>query len=114
MSYTFSNLSLAELAAGNSHLFETAYYPSVFSLPEWLTAWWQVFGEGSELLLAVISRDNKEIGITPLKVNNKKASFIGDSGVCDYMDFTIKKGKEAIFFESLLDELKKRSIVSLE
>ncbi len=114
MSYTFSNLGLAELIARNSLSPEVIKYPSIFSLPVWMEAWWQVFGRGSEFMLAVISHKGTEIGIAPLKIKNKKASFIGDSAVCDYLDFIIKKGEEAIFFKSLLDELKKRGIISLE
>ena len=104
MSYTFSNFSLAELGARNSHLLKNTKFMSIFSLPAWLDAWWQVFGGDSNLLLAVFSQDDTEIGIAPLRVKNKKASFIGDGGVCDYLDFIIKKGKEVIFLKSLLDE----------
>jgi len=114
MSYTFSNLSLDEFAVLNNRSPEEINYPAVFSLPEWLTAWWQVFGGDYELLLAVIRKDDEEIGVAPLKVKNKKASFIGDKAVCDYLDFVVKKGNEEDFFEILLDELVKRCITNLE
>jgi len=114
MSYTFSKLNLVELASGNSDLAKTAKYPSVFSLPEWLTTWWQVFGGDFEPMLAVIGNGDEETGIAPLKVKNERASFIGDKSVCDYLDFIVKEGKEAVFFTSLLGELGKRKITNLE
>lgn len=89
-------------------------WPSVFVLPGWLKAWWQVFGAGSSLFLGLVKRDDAVIGVAPLKVVGDTASFIGDASICDYLDFVISPGRETEFFSILLDEMKKRGISHLE
>jgi len=82
-------------------------------LPRWLKVWWQEFGGGSKLYLFEVKQDKNIIGIAPLMVNESEASFIGNSDVCDYMDFIVTPGKELPFFTALLDKLKKDGIKEL-
>lgn len=85
----------------------------LFVLPGWLESWWRVFGAKTGLLLWEISKGGRVIGIAPLRVSKKEAMFIGDAGICDYLDFIISPGREDEFFSILLDELKARGITRL-
>jgi len=88
-------------------------WPSVFVLPDWLDAWWQVFGAGYEPLVVVVKEDEEVIGIAPLKLKDGVASFIGDNSVCDYLDFITAPGKEDAFARALLDYLTAHEVKSL-
>ena len=87
---------------------------SVFVLPPWLKVWWQEFKPEAGLYLSVVRQDNEVIGIAPLRIENGKALFIGSADVCDYMDFIIAPGKEADFFNTLLDDLCQKGINNLD
>jgi CelD/BcsL family acetyltransferase involved in cellulose biosynthesis len=73
---------------------------------EWLSSWWEVFGENERLSLITITDEGKIIGIAPLiitKVINKaglklrKLTFVGD-GLTDYHDLLVvnDRRKEAL------------------
>jgi len=84
----------------------------VFVLPGWLKAWWKSFGSDDLCLLSV--RDGDEvIGIAPLQITGKEAHFIGDSDVCDYLDFVIAPGREADFFDAVLGYLRSKGVTHL-
>ncbi len=86
----------------------------LFILPCWLEVWWGVFGASVDLLLCLVRQGDMVIGVAPLKVEGKRASFIGDINVCDYLDFVIAPGKEQDFFNVLIDHLKDRGINCLD
>jgi CelD/BcsL family acetyltransferase involved in cellulose biosynthesis len=54
------------------------------------------------------------IGLAPLQLKGSSASFIGGIDVCDYQDFITVAGREAAFFEILLDHLGRQGIAQLE
>jgi CelD/BcsL family acetyltransferase involved in cellulose biosynthesis len=85
-----------------------------FVLPIWLKVWWNVFGSESELSLWAIRHGEQIIGIAPLSVDGQAASFIGDTDVCDYLDFVIAPGWEQEFFDVLLDHLHQQGIKCLD
>ena len=87
---------------------------SVFVLPTWLGVWWQVFQPPAELYLRAARQQAEIIGIAPLQIKEATASFIGSTDVCDYMDFVITPGREADFFNILLDDLKEEGITRLD
>jgi CelD/BcsL family acetyltransferase involved in cellulose biosynthesis len=90
------------------------YWSSPFVLPPWLKVWWQNFGAGNELYLAVI-RDNEQIiGVAPLQLHGDTASIIGGENVCDYLDFVVMLGREIEFFNIMLDDLQQRHIRKLD
>jgi CelD/BcsL family acetyltransferase involved in cellulose biosynthesis len=89
-------------------------WSSVFILPVWMQTWWQVFGDEAELYLRAVRRGGKVIGIAPLKVKDGVASFVGNSDVCDYLDFIVVPGEEAAFYNTLLDDLSGNGIKRLE
>ncbi len=88
-------------------------WPSVFVLPGWLDAWWQVFGAGYEPLMLVVREGDEAIGLAPLKIKDGVASFIGDNSVCDYLDFIVAPGKEEAFSRAILDYLAAQRVKSL-
>ena len=85
----------------------------VFVLPNWLKIWWHTFGAGSDLFLCAVREGEGLAGIAPLMVKGKKASLIGDTDVCDYLDFIVAPEKGKPFFGALLDHLSKKGITHL-
>jgi CelD/BcsL family acetyltransferase involved in cellulose biosynthesis len=86
----------------------------IFVLPPWLEIWWHEFGFEAELYLGAVRQEGAIIGIAPLLLRGAEASFIGSTDVCDYLDFVIVPGKEADFFNILLDDLRCRGISRLD
>ena len=113
MSLTVTQESFDSLTACCDDPAHCLKWNSVFVLPDWLEVWWKEFRPHSELYLGAVRQNDKIIGIAPLQVNNGRASFIGSTDVCDYLDFIIAPGEENTFFGILLDDLKKRGINNL-
>ena len=86
----------------------------VFLLPGWLAAWWSHFGEDTQIHLLAIREDEVVIGIAPLRLVEGHALFLGDTDVCDYLDFIIQPGKEGVFFEVLFQHLRARGMEDLQ
>ncbi len=86
----------------------------LFVTPAWLGSWWPVFGNGFKAFLAVVRKEKSIIGIAPLKLEGKTASFMGSPDVADYQDFITKPGGEKEFFGFLPGELKKNGINRLD
>jgi len=105
MTYTVSKENLAQLGKYYLPGVNGLLWPAVFVLPGWLDAWWQVFGAGFEPLVLIVREDDEVIGIAPLKFKDRMASFIGDSSVCDYLDFVVAPGREDAFSRELLEYL---------
>ena len=78
---------------------------TVFFTPQWQKVWWEQFGDGAEMLLLFLKRDNRLEGIAPLARRNGTISFIGDQDVCDYNDFLVSRGAESRFYPCLLEHL---------
>jgi CelD/BcsL family acetyltransferase involved in cellulose biosynthesis len=89
-------------------------WQSLFVLPPWLKAWWEVFRpEWEECLVSV--RDGEElIGIAPLMVSGRIAQFMGSPDICDCFDLVAAPGKEQLFCRALLDYLRSRGISMLD
>lgn len=94
---------------------ETAGTNTVFQTYEWLSTWWEYFGQGKELLLLVANKNDNVVGIAPLMIMKMRvkglpfyrvANFIG-SGTSDYLDFILKKGCEKEVLSEIIDYLKK-------
>lgn len=114
MSYTVSEDSLDSLDSYRTDSKQTLNWTSVFVLPAWLQVWWQIFGSGAELFIRTVRQGEKIIGIAPLMLKEKTAFIIGNTDVCDYLDFIVAPGTEDDFFNTLLDDLKKNDIRSLD
>ena len=87
---------------------------SIFVLPAWLEVWWRTFQPNTELYLTVVRDSSNIIGIAPLHLKGKEAHFVGSPDVCDYQDFIIVPGREAEFFNVLLDDLARKGIWQLD
>lgn len=113
MNYTISREELKNLGKYYGGGVDDLRWPSVFVLPGWLDAWWQVFGAGYKPLILVVRENDEVIGIAPLKLKDGTVSVIGDNSVCDYLDFITAPGKESAFALALLDYLLSHGVKSL-
>ena len=106
MSYTVHEDSLDNLDSYRLDSTQTPDWPSVFVLPVWLKVWWRVFGGGYEPYVRTVRHEGKTAGIAPLMVKDGTVYLIGDTDVCDYLDFVVTPGMEDGFFYALLDDLR--------
>ena len=90
-------------------------------LHEWLTTWWQVFGDESrELFIITVRKNDQLVGIAPLLrrkvkyfklIPSHRLEFIGsgeseaDEICSDYLDFIIRKENRIEILETLLEHL---------
>jgi len=86
----------------------------IFVLPCWLEAWWREFGSGAEQHLCAVRQKETVIGIAPLLLKDRRASFIGSADVSDYLDFVVAPGRAQHFFDVLLDNLGQKGISCLD
>ena len=114
MSYVVTQESFDSLASCWANPSHSLKWNSLFVLPAWLKVWWQELGTGAELYLGSVRQGERVIGIAPLLVNEKTASFIGSADVCDYLDFVVAPGRERDFFNVLLDDLREKGINQLD
>ncbi len=105
MDYSIEAGDFSSLEAGWEGLLAASTGFHVFFTPQWQSAWWQVFGDDSELMLLAASQKGEMAGIIPLRCREQTVSFIGSSDVCDYMDFVIPPGREPAVLSKLLDYL---------
>jgi CelD/BcsL family acetyltransferase involved in cellulose biosynthesis len=88
---------------------------------EWLSTWWDVFGEGRELYLLVVRDDEQLIGIAPLSrrairhygvLSYRRLEFLAsgedeaDEICSEYLDFILRRGREPEALTSLFDFLR--------
>jgi CelD/BcsL family acetyltransferase involved in cellulose biosynthesis len=106
---TFGGLSSRWMQPGDA-----LQWHCLFVLPPWLEAWWAAFGGGREPCLIGVERGEDLIGLAPFRVEGKEASFIGDSDVCDYLDFVLAPGRGPEFFPVLIKELRRLGIRQLD
>jgi len=114
MSYSVSEDSLDKLNSYRADSTNTLDWPSVFILPAWMKVWWQIFGSGNELYVRTVRQGENIAGIAPLMVKEETALLIGDTDVCDYLDFIVTPDMEDGFFNTLLDDLKANGICELD
>src|SRR5438034_8066858 len=87
---------------------------------EWLTTWWDVFGDERELYLLVVRDGVEVIGIAPLLrrmvqhygwLPYRRIEFLAsgeaeaDEICSDYLDFIFRRGREADALEAILNYL---------
>jgi CelD/BcsL family acetyltransferase involved in cellulose biosynthesis len=114
MSYSVLDDNLAGLKAYRADAGQKLNWSSVFVLPEWMEVWWRSFGGGAEMRLRTVRVGASVAGIAPLMVRDNTAWLIGDTDVCDYLDFIIVPGREKDFCAIILDDLKENGISQLE
>ena len=71
---------------------------TVFSTPEWLGTWWQVFGKDRPLHVVAFRQDGELVGLAPLmrsvEDGHRCVCFIGGLDVSDYFDILVRQGQE--------------------
>ncbi|UCH42413.1 MAG: GNAT family N-acetyltransferase [Dehalococcoidales bacterium] len=114
MTYTITEESFDSLALYRNEYGNRLNWHLVFMLPEWLKVWWQELATGADLYLRAVKEGETVIGIAPLMIDGKTASFAGSVNVCDYLDFVVAYGREEDFFNVLLADLQQRGINQLD
>ncbi len=76
---------------------------TVFVTPLWHRTWWNSFGHASDLRLLSARSNGSLIGIAPLREAGGALHFIGDTDLCDYNDFLVRRGSEEPFYTALFD-----------
>ncbi|UCH43675.1 MAG: GNAT family N-acetyltransferase [Dehalococcoidales bacterium] len=114
MTYTITEESFDSLALYRNEYGDRLNWHLVFMLPEWLKVWWEELGTGAETYLRAVRQEDTIIGIAPLKVDGRMASFLGSVNVCDYLDFVAAPGREEDFFNVLLADLQQNGISHLD
>jgi CelD/BcsL family acetyltransferase involved in cellulose biosynthesis len=85
-----------------------------FVSPAWLSAWWQCFGGGAELLLLMVADNGRLLGVAPLMVEEgRTVRLIGSEDVSDYLDFLVLEGDQQQFFTILVSHLQQMGISQL-
>jgi len=105
MSYSIEAEDFSSLETAWEELLSASTTRHIFFTPQWQKAWWQAFGNDNQLLLLSVQRDSELMGIIPLMHKGERISFIGNSDVCDYMDFVVRRGQEGAILSQLLDYL---------
>ncbi len=114
MNYTVHEESLDSLDSYRADSRQTLGWPSVFVLPVWLKVWWRVFGAGNQPYVRTVRQGENIAGIAPLMEKDGTAYLMGNTDVCDYLDFVIMPGMQEDFFNILLDDLKENGIKDLD
>jgi CelD/BcsL family acetyltransferase involved in cellulose biosynthesis len=101
-------------------LLNAAREASPFLSWEWMTCWWQAYGQGKTLLLLLVSRGGELVGLAPLYSESvsryglfryRVVRFLGDgSNDSDYLDLLSRSGEEQAVAEAVADFLKRRSV----
>jgi hypothetical protein len=87
---------------------------NVFTLPDYIKVLRESFHLGGDYYLGVVKERDHVLGVAPLLIDGQKASFIGNTSVCDYLDFSITPGRESLFFSTLFDDLERRGVKDLD
>jgi CelD/BcsL family acetyltransferase involved in cellulose biosynthesis len=114
MVYVIIEDSLNNLVSYRNDSRQKLNWSSPFVLPEWMQTWLRLFGAGMATHVRTVRDGDSIIGIAPLMVKDSTALFIGNTDVCDYLDFIITSGREKEFFEVMLNDLKKSDIKRLD
>ena len=87
LKYRVNQENLESLVSYRQDLRSKLEWQCLFVLPEWIKVWWTAFNNGAEAHArqAILSIRRKEelMGLAPLQVSDGRASFIGNTDVCD-------------------------------
>ncbi len=82
---------------------------AVFLHPVWLRTWLSEFGEGCEPLFIETTSDEAAdddlLAVAPLMRTDDRLTFIGDSSICDFMDFLIAPERSGEAYAALWGRL---------
>ena len=86
---------------------------TLFLTPQWQEAWWEIFGNGKEMVGFYLGSAEEVMGIAPLARYGNTLSFLGNTDTVDYNDFMIAPGYETVFFDALLDSMEEQQCSTL-
>lgn len=86
----------------------------IFTLPVWLKAWWDSFGEGLEPYICAAWKGKRLLGIAPFIRDNSSVRMMGSRDVSDYADLIVVPGKETEFLKILFLHLRHEGIGSVD
>jgi len=95
-------------------IYEKSRYKLLFSSPGWARLWWDHFGSNSELYLGAVVERGETIGVAPLRLKDGVLYLIGSDDVCDFLDFVVMEGREQVFFDTLMDHLIAKGLISID
>ncbi|GEM_PF-4083786 len=106
-----SEIEFNELKSAWDELFQSNPNHTPYQSWEWNFTWWKYFGAPERLRLLVAEEDGRLIGIAPFFLRKKfygwplrHLGFIGQKRT-DYLDFVVRAGAEANFFQQLFEYL---------
>ncbi|MEE9325538.1 MAG: GNAT family N-acetyltransferase [Dehalococcoidia bacterium] len=105
MGLTVREEEFDSLEAEWNALMPNSFSDTVFSTPLWQRIWWQELGQQGELLLYSFRKDGKLVGVAPMMRQNALLSFIGESSICDYLDFVVSREAEEEVYRALADHI---------
>ncbi len=73
---------------------------SAFLHPVWLRTWFDEFGASCEPMLLVVDEGDAR-GAAPLMRDDSRLTFMGDSEVCDFMDFLVDPSRSETSYDAL-------------
>ncbi|MEK7282135.1 MAG: GNAT family N-acetyltransferase, partial [Chloroflexota bacterium] len=88
-----------------AELLRSASNDTIFLTPWWQKVWWQHFHGDRELLLLTVHHGSQLVGLAPMKREGDEISLLGDSEVCDFMDFIASHGEEKPALGAVMDFL---------
>ena len=103
--YTVKPESLDSYAAWWPASEDSVVWPSPFILPPWLAAWWPSFAGNWAPYLLSIKESGRLVGLAPLMRRGAEARLMGDTDLCDHLDFVVAPQKTQVFYHRLLDYL---------
>jgi CelD/BcsL family acetyltransferase involved in cellulose biosynthesis len=77
----------------------------VFQHPRWQQVWLGEFDRQDDARFLTVRDGVTLAGLASLLVDGERVSFLGDSNICDYMDFLISPGKEEDALSVIVDAL---------
>lgn len=86
----------------------------VFQHPVWLRTWLSEFGDHCEPLFISAVSDGEIKAIAPLMRSDDRLTFIGDSSICDFMDFAVEPGSEEQSYPEIWRQLCEEDWTDLE
>jgi len=76
----------------------------VFLHPVWLRTWFDEFGAEREPLFLTAAKDGA-IAVAPLMREDGRLTFMGDSSVCDFMDFLVSPERRDEAYSALWEQI---------
>ncbi len=86
----------------------------IFMLPFWLKTVCRHVGAPGKPTLLSVHQGSDLIGVAPLALSRRRASFLGDPSVCDYQDIVAAPGQAVAVMQSVQDYLADRGIMEID